>query len=66
MRKDLVKRQDPDGSYNPAGDRFAGRGGRLMETSLCLLTLEIYYRYLPLYYRAAGENQQRLLMGSGS
>jgi len=29
-------------------------GGRLGATSLCLLTLEVYYRHLPLYRRDAG------------
>jgi hypothetical protein len=60
MRDHLLKTQlkDPgesekklDGSWNPAGDGFAGQGGRLMYTSLCLLTLEVYYRHLPLYYK---------------
>ena len=39
---------------NPQGDAFGQVGGRLMLTSLNLLTLEVYYRYLPLYYRDAG------------
>jgi hypothetical protein len=26
-------------------------GGRLMQTSLAILTLEVYYRYLPLWKR---------------
>jgi hypothetical protein len=63
MRNDLVKRQGPDGSWDPRGDAHASAGGRLMETSLCLLTLEVYYRHLPLYYREQGEKKQRLLMG---
>ena len=37
---------DPDG---PAKDQWGGQGGRLMMTSLSALTLEVYYRYLPLY-----------------
>jgi len=37
---------DPDA---PTKDRWGGSGGRLMVTSLSCLTLEIYYRYLPLY-----------------
>lgn len=37
------------GSWDPAGDQFASIGGRVMKTSLCLLTLEVYYRHLPLY-----------------
>src|SRR5204863_5973968 len=42
------------GSWSPAGDQWGRTGGRLMTTSLNLLTLEVYYRYLPLYYRDAG------------
>ena len=33
----------------PARDQWGRRGGRLMTTSLSCLTLEIYYRYLPLF-----------------
>ncbi len=70
MREDLIKRRDrsknpkTSGSWSPVGDRYAGAGGRLMETSLSILTLEVYYRYLPLYYREAGERQQKLLSGT--
>ncbi len=34
---------------NPQPDRWAGSGGRLFLTALSTLTLEVYYRYLPLY-----------------
>ncbi len=55
MRDFLVKTQEPAGalagSWNSAGDAHAGPGGRLMITSLSLLTLEVYYRHLPLYDR---------------
>jgi hypothetical protein len=59
MREYLIKKQDTtkgskEGSWSPEGDPWAGSGGRLMITSLNLLTLEVYYRYLPLYYRDAG------------
>lgn len=60
MRDYLIKKQDSNnasanfGSWNPQGDAFGNVGGRLMLTSLNLLTLEVYYRYLPLYYRDAG------------
>ena len=37
------------GSWSPVGDAHGGAGGRLMATSLSLLTLEVYYRHLPLY-----------------
>jgi hypothetical protein len=33
----------------PEPDRWGSRVGRLYTTSLSLLTLEVYYRYLPLY-----------------
>jgi hypothetical protein len=33
----------------PQRDRWGMSGGRLFVTSLSLLTLEVYYRYLPLY-----------------
>ncbi|MGA2034782.1 MAG: prenyltransferase/squalene oxidase repeat-containing protein [Thermoguttaceae bacterium] len=58
MRKLLIETQvkDPNtcanGSWDPdkpAHDQWAHEGGRLMETALSALTLEIYYRYLPLY-----------------
>jgi hypothetical protein len=59
MRDNLVKaqvrRNGPDfGSWSSAGDAHGTAGGRLMITSLSLLTLEVYYRHLPLYYREAG------------
>ncbi|MBS0265294.1 MAG: terpene cyclase/mutase family protein [Planctomycetes bacterium] len=38
------------GSWSPAGDH-AGAGGRLYETCLSVMTLEVYYRYLPMYGR---------------
>ena len=40
------------GSWDPAEpqvDKWGTMGGRLYTTSLSLLTLEVYYRYLPLY-----------------
>ncbi len=33
----------------PQSDVWGKRGGRVMETSLSVLTLEIYYRYLPIF-----------------
>jgi hypothetical protein len=56
MRKILVSTQahegcatgswDPD---KPTRDAWGPQGGRIMMTSLACLTLEVYYRYLPLY-----------------
>ncbi len=57
MRDHMIGLQDdgstPDqehqeGSWSPKGDELEKPGGRLMCTSLALLCLEIYYRYLPL------------------
>jgi hypothetical protein len=44
------QRQDgkPAGSWDPA-DRWSTLGGRIYQTALCTLMLEVYYRYLPLY-----------------
>lgn len=55
MRDMLIRTQNAagaeEGSWNPKGQAHGEAGGRLMQTSLCLLTLEVYYRHLPLYYR---------------
>jgi hypothetical protein len=51
MRDLLVERQDMDGSWDPKGDVYGPVGGRIMQTSLSLLTLEIYYRHAPLFRR---------------
>jgi hypothetical protein len=40
---------DVDGSWDPVGGGGVGRGGRVMSTALGALSLEVYYRYLPLY-----------------
>jgi hypothetical protein len=36
------------GSWEPKG-LYAERTGRLVSTAMATLTLEVYYRYLPLY-----------------
>ncbi len=59
MRDLLIETQDRGdkkahlkGSWEVArGDTFGSAGGRLMSTSLSILTLEVYYRHLPLYRR---------------
>jgi hypothetical protein len=38
-----------EGSWSCKGDPWAEQGGRLMATSLALLTLEVYYLNIPLY-----------------
>jgi hypothetical protein len=63
MRDLLIKGQDQgkdpkhpwqEGSWDPGADGFGKVGGRIMITSLSLLTLEVYYRHLPLYRRDMG------------
>lgn len=52
MRDRLVKSQiktgHASGSWNLA-DKHGAKGGRLYMTALCVMTLEVYYRHLPLY-----------------
>lgn len=53
MRKQLIESQKKEGcaagSWDPTGQSHGENGGRIMVTSLNCLTLEVYYRYLPLY-----------------
>lgn len=52
VRDTLISQQRTDGeltgSWDPA-DRWGRYGGRLYSTALATLTLEVYYRLLPLY-----------------
>jgi hypothetical protein len=64
MRDWLIAKQDTKdatkhsyGSWDPAGDVHGGAGGRIMITSMSLLTLEVYYRHLPLYRREGNVNK---------
>jgi len=67
MRDMLIKLQDDGtdanrrhqkGSWSCAGwDVGQYGGGRIMMTSMSLLTLEVYYRHLPLYRREMGGNK---------
>jgi hypothetical protein len=63
MRDQLIDKQDQGntpgkphqvGSWDPKGEVHGPVGGRVMITSLSLLTLEVYYRHLPLYRRDMG------------
>jgi hypothetical protein len=56
MRRVLIESQEKEGCAtgswdpeNPTTDTWGPQGGRLMTTSLATLTLEVYYRYLPLF-----------------
>jgi hypothetical protein len=58
IRDTLIARQDTGaGARKGQAGSFPGSdhvGGRLGATSLCLLSLEVYYRHLPLYRRDMG------------
>lgn len=54
MRDSLVGSQSKAGHtagswHFPGGDRGADKGGRLYCTALAAMTLEVYYRHMPLY-----------------
>lgn len=53
VRDALVNRQRSQGhqagSWDPDDTDYGARGGRIYETALATLTLEVYYRYLRLY-----------------
>lgn len=48
-----IKTDTNSGSWDPEGGTIGGSCGRLGTTAMCLLTLEVYYRHLPLYKRGA-------------
>jgi len=61
LRDMLVESQARDGPaagswdpQRPTPDKRGDRGGRLYETTLSLLILEVYYRHLPLYQQLSG------------
>ncbi len=53
MREHLIRTQEKSGhktgSWNPQGTDWGARGGRMYSTSMALLTLQVYYRHLPMY-----------------
>jgi len=52
------KRPTQKGSWAPTQQGHVSEGGRVMATSLSLLTLEVYYRHLPLYRRDAAAQRK--------
>ena len=52
LTQQLLAHQQHDGrsagSWPPQGE-WTRTGGRIYQTALCTLMLEVYYRYLPLY-----------------
>lgn len=62
MRDFLIKTQVPPGSGVESGswyfdENHARHGGRLYNTSLSVLTLEVYYRHLPIYKANATDEE---------
>jgi hypothetical protein len=53
MREHLIRTQEPTGhqagSWSPEGSDYGARGGRMYSTAMALLTLQVYYRHLPMY-----------------
>lgn len=52
LRNHLVATQETSGHERGSWhfqDRWGNIGGRLYTTAMCAMTLEVYYRYLPLY-----------------
>lgn len=60
MREQLVTTQIKDGpgagSWNVT-DPHGGAGGRIYQTALSVMTLEVYYRHLPLYRQIEGDSE---------
>ena len=69
MRDFLVHRQSQDGdsagSWAPDRSHGVLMGGRLYTTCLSIMTLEVYYRYLPLYRQESLPDEQELIAPSG-
>jgi hypothetical protein len=60
MRDFLVQSQAKDGANKGSwdfgkGDHGSDRGGRIYCTSMACMTLEVYYRHLPIYRKHASE-----------
>jgi hypothetical protein len=64
MREFLIRTQEQDGckkgSWDPDGCDWGKNAGRVYSTSLSILTLEVYYRYLPLYNRDKATPQEEM------
>ncbi len=59
MRDSLVRSQlkrGPEAGSWDVTDPHGSSGGRLYQTCLCIMTLEVYYRHLPLYQLRAIQN----------
>jgi len=66
LRDMLVKRQRRDGcargSWDPADKWLGNAAGRVYNTAMNAMNLQVYYRYLPLYEQASTLNSMEALM----
>lgn len=66
MREYLIRSQEREGhkngSWDPTPDAWGRQGGRIYTTALSALTLEVYYRHLPLYRREKVEKENNEAM----
>jgi hypothetical protein len=64
MREHLIRCQEKTGhkagSWSPDGVDWGQQGGRLYATGMSILTLQVYYRHLPLY-RTVFEEQKSVV-----
>jgi len=62
MREHLIRLQEKSGhkagSWSPEGVTFGESGGRLYATCMALITLEVYYRHLPMYRTVFAEQKR--------
>ncbi len=61
LQRTLLAAQRQDGTLAGSWDPdpvWGGCGGRVYSTSLATLSLEVYYRFLPLYIEAAGRERR--------
>lgn len=68
MQHQLIPNQHDQGtlagSWDPVGE-WADIGGRVYQTALCTLTLEVYYRYLPMYRGPTLSAAQKTIVPAG-
>ena len=61
MREQLINTQDQEGhqkgSWHFNGGHGSDQGGRHYNTCMCAMTLEVYYRHLPIYKKQATEEE---------
>lgn len=66
LRDMLCRQQGQDGhangSWDPEGRWFGPVGGRVYSTTMAILSLEVYYRYLPIYEEGGAIDSEAVLL----